>query len=178
VPVDVTRLLTSLEARIKQAAGVACALDTSGGQILALADAGQLEQVVLAVASQDLESARERTRLSLKCSMEGEYACIALRDDGQGLDAAKQAAVFETGLTAKTGSTEAQSGLALAGAYSLVRQWGGDITFISQPGRGSEYRIYLRTPESHLAKRHVRSRRQARRAMILLVEDKPAFADS
>jgi len=68
VPVDVTRLLTSLEARIKQAAGVACTFDKAAGSILALADAGQLEQVILAVASEDLESAQQRTRLSLKCA--------------------------------------------------------------------------------------------------------------
>ena len=168
VPIDVTKLLTGLEARIKQAAAVACSIDASGGPVWALADAGQLEQVILTLASQDLESARERTRLTLKCSTEGEHACISLRDDGKGLDAAKQAAVFETGLTAKTDSKEAQSGMALAGAYSLVRQWGGDIEFTSEPGRGSEYRINLRTPASQPVPE---SPAKPGRATILVVED-------
>jgi CheY-like chemotaxis protein len=54
--------------------------------------------------------------------------------------------MFESALTAKTDSPEAQSGMALARAYNMVRHWGGDIAFSSKAG-SSEYRVSLR-PES------------------------------
>jgi len=141
-PVDVTQLLAGLQDRIKQAAGVPCSVELSGGPVWALTDGGQLEKVILTLASKDLESARERSRLTVSCSTEAPHACISLRDDGRSLDPAKQAGIFESGLTAKMDSPEAQSGMALARAYSLVRQWGGDIAFSSGP-TGSEYRINL-----------------------------------
>jgi CheY-like chemotaxis protein len=141
-PVDLTQLLASLQDRIKQAAGVACSVELPGGPVVALTDGGQLEKVILTLASQNLESARERSRLTVSCSMEGPHASISLSDNGRGLDPLKQAGIFESGLTAKMDSPEAQSGMALARAYSLVRQWGGDIAFSSRP-TGSEYRIYL-----------------------------------
>lgn len=153
-PLDLTALIAGLEKRVKEAAGegVTLAMEPAEGPVLALADAGQLEQVILTLASKDLESAPRRTHLSLDCSTETiaarKYACVTLRDNGRGLDAAKQAAVFESGLTAKVDSPEAHSGMALARAYNLVRQWGGDIEFSSRQPQGSEYRVYLPQPES------------------------------
>ena len=147
-PVDVSELVTRMEARIQQFAGerVTLTIEGAGGPVLALADAAQLEQAILTLASQDLESARERGRLTVRTETIGAQACITLRDDGRGLDASQQAAAFESGLTATADSIEANSGMALARAYSLVRQWGGDIVLASRISLGSEYRVYLPRP--------------------------------
>jgi CheY-like chemotaxis protein len=48
--------------------------------------------------------------------------------------------VFE-GFLSKQGETAV--GPALARAYAIVREWGGDIAFFSEPFRGSTFLVYL-----------------------------------
>jgi CheY-like chemotaxis protein len=70
----------------------------------------------------------------------GTYTCLTVHDDGRGLDGPHRDGVFENFL-AKQG--EKSAGPALANAYSVVREWGGDIAFFSEPFRGSTFQVYL-----------------------------------
>ena len=154
-PLNLGALLTGLEERIHTAAGAPVALEmsTAGGPVWTMADREQFEDAILALVSEEREGARERSRVTIGCEIEiltervpeaslkpGAYARVAIQDDGQGLDSAKKAAIFESVLS---GKELEPSGPAIARAYSMIREWGGDIAFSSEPFRGSTFLIYL-----------------------------------
>jgi PAS domain S-box-containing protein len=155
-PVNVTAAIAHIEEQIAHAAGEGCAVhvvSTEGDAIWAMAEEMQLEEVVLALVSPERADARERRHLTIGCEIDtiadyvpgmtlapGTYARLAVHDDGRGMETAKRNAVFE-GFLAKPG--ESGAGPALALAYAIVREWGGDIAFFSEPYRGSTFLIYL-----------------------------------
>jgi PAS domain S-box-containing protein len=154
LPINVTQALARMDEMIVHAAGEGCAVHLgSGDPVWAMAEATQLEEVILALISHDREDARERSQLTIGCEVDtvrelvpgttlqpGKYTCIAIHDDGQGTDRAMRAGIFESFLS-KPG--EKTAGPALARAYAIVREWGGDIAFFSEPFRGSTFLVYL-----------------------------------
>jgi len=109
----------------------------------------------------------------------GKYAHITVNDDGPEMDAAQAAGVFEPVLS-KTGESvpAAATGLALARAYSIVHQWGGDIAFSSEPGHGSTFAIYLPLvePEGAPAKQ-TEAQPGGKPATILVVDDETGIRE-
>ncbi len=108
----------------------------------------------------------------------GEYVCLAVSDDGCGMDSATLASVFEPFFTTK--APGAGTGLGLATIYGIVKQNDGFINVYSEPEKGTTFRIYL--------PRHVGEVFEAAPATvsevpvghgetILLVEDEPALLD-
>ncbi len=66
---------------------------------------------------------------------------IAVIDSGSGIEKAAQDRVFEPFYTTKP--VDKGSGLGLPMVYGFVVQSGGRITLESQPGQGTELRMYL-----------------------------------
>jgi PAS domain S-box-containing protein len=154
-PVNVSQVLSQMEEKIAHAAGEGCAayVSSAGEAVWALADQTQLEEIILALISHDREDARERSHIAIGCETDtitehlpgtmlapGTYARLTIHDDGRGLDRAGGDAVFE-GFLSKP--REKSAGPALASAYAIVREWGGDIAFFSEPFRGSTFLVYL-----------------------------------
>lgn len=152
-PVNLNELLPASEPRIARAAGegVKIEMNRPSGPVWASANAAQLEEVIETLASRDRAGAEERTRLRVSWDAAvirerttpatlapGRYARIVLEGDGRGIEAARQAAVFDPAVS--PGKAE---GLAMARAYSVVREWGGDIAVSGEPGRGSAFTVYL-----------------------------------
>ena len=157
--------------------------------VWALADPDHLEEVILALVS--AARAREQSRVTVACDVEtiaesvasatlrpGVYARILIHGDGPGPEPEKRAALFESFLTAK--DPEKGAGPALARAYAIVREWGGDIAFSSEPSQGSTFTVYLRhsaaeseaeAPEEPRANTGAGARGET----ILLVEDEPGI---
>jgi len=74
--------------------------------------------------------------LSLK---PGTYVCLCIADTGEGIDAAIVNRVFEPYFTTKKTGT----GLGLSVISRIVKQYGGDICFTSEPGHGSLFQVYI-----------------------------------
>jgi CheY-like chemotaxis protein len=142
--------ILNLRSKITAAAGerVAVELTVNRVAVLAMADPVQLGEVLSAV----IAGGRDKTRITIAWDVEtvaerlsptalaaGKYARITIHGDGPGLDAGQAAGVFDPALS-KTGDP---AGLALARAYSVVHEWGGDIGFASEPGQGTTFTIYL-----------------------------------
>jgi two-component system sensor histidine kinase FlrB len=64
---------------------------------------------------------------------------ITVRDNGSGIPAAIKARIFEPFVTTRPQGT----GLGLAVVKSVIEKFGGEITFSTQPGNGTEFRIIL-----------------------------------
>ena len=190
---------TILNARAKLSAaageGVALELNANSAAILASADAVQLAEVLSAVvAGVQRSTPRERTRVAVAWGVTaieerlsptalaaGKYASITVRDDGHGLDAEQAVSVFDPALSKNPAA--GTPGLALARAYSIVHEWGGDIAFASQPGQGSTFTIYLPyvEPETGPATAHPPAPKAAAKRegspTILVVEDEAGIRE-
>jgi two-component system cell cycle sensor histidine kinase/response regulator CckA len=111
-------------------------------------------------------------------SVPGEYVLLAVSDNGCGMDAGTLSHLFEPFFTTK--AVGKGTGLGLATVYGMVKQNNGFIDVISQPGRGTTFKIYLprhATEAGWTAK--VDATQPAARGLetILLVEDEPMILD-
>jgi nitrogen-specific signal transduction histidine kinase/CheY-like chemotaxis protein len=106
----------------------------------------------------------------------GEYAMLAVSDNGCGMDAETLSHLFEPFFTTK--ALGKGTGLGLATVYGVVMQNNGFINVYSEPGQGTTFKIYLRR---HLAKAVSLTEKEPDRAglrgheTVLLVEDEPAI---
>jgi CheY-like chemotaxis protein len=102
----------------------------------------------------------------------GEYAMIAVRDNGAGMSKEILEHIFEPFFTTK--DLGKGTGLGLATVYGIVRQNNGYIDVRSEPGEGTTFKIYLPRCENKTDEptSEVKSRRiSGGEETILLVED-------
>jgi CheY-like chemotaxis protein len=104
----------------------------------------------------------------------GDYVMLSIADTGVGMHEDVKRHIFEPFFTTKARGKG--SGLGLATSYGIVRQSGGTITFESEAGRGTTFRIYLPRTHEALAGRSVTDIKALPRGheTILVVEDEAA----
>ncbi|MCU1285694.1 MAG: sensor hybrid histidine kinase [Acidobacteriales bacterium] len=118
-------------------------------------DPAQLEQVILNMAINARDAMPLGGQLVIECAnvfidtrqaeeqglVAGDYVQLRVSDTGHGMDADTRAHVFEPFFTTK--ELGKGTGLGLATAYGIVRQHGGNITVVSEVGKGTSFRILL-----------------------------------
>jgi PAS domain S-box-containing protein len=148
------------------------------------ADRGQLEQVLLnlAVNARDamprggcltIETRGAEVEAGGEASLEpGRYVVLSVADTGCGMDETTRAHVFEPFFTTK--GPGKGTGLGLATVYGIVRQSGGRVSFESEVGRGTTFRVHLPAvlgEEATLPPRAPEAAPEAGWETVLLVED-------
>ncbi len=110
-------------------------------------------------------------------NLSGDCVMIAVSDNGVGIDPQVKERVFEPFFTTK--EVGKGTGLGLSSSYGIVRQHGGDIRVISEPGRGATFQIYLPVASENVEETPAPESKPVRQSgteTILLVEDDPAVA--
>jgi CheY-like chemotaxis protein/two-component sensor histidine kinase len=195
--IDLRDVVRTTERMLRRLIGEDVTLTTELAEehCLVLADAGQLEQVIvnvvlnardamptggslqISVSNEVVDAAAAAAARALGEVSPGSYAVLAVRDTGEGMDDATRSRIFDPFFTTK--EVGKGTGLGLATVYGIVSQSGGYITVDSERGNGTTFRIFLPlTDEEQLhpdgARRHARHG-GGDGATVLLVEDEPAL---
>jgi PAS domain S-box-containing protein len=189
---DVTQVVAAMEPVLRRIIGDECRLELrlDGEPRMVVADAGQLEQVLLnlAINARDAMApggvlsietgtvelteayARQRPGVSIQ---PGSYALLTVTDSGHGMDRETLSHLFEPFFTTKP--VGQGTGLGLSVVYGIVKQSGGYVWVYSEPGLGTSFKVYLPLAQTtRVAPALTPSRPRSRSGeTILVVEDDP-----
>jgi two-component system, cell cycle sensor histidine kinase and response regulator CckA len=191
--VDVGSLVRNVERLLERAVTEEVVIRMSVAEVASpvLADAVQLEQVLLNLAVNASEAMPDGGALTIEVSdialgesyahrhhgvQPGHYVCLTVSDTGVGMDRATRERIWEPFFTTKSGGT----GLGLSTVYGIVRQSGGHVWVYSEPGTGTTFKIYLPAatsdvPDDTVA--HAPTTALGGTETILVVEDEALVRD-
>jgi PAS domain S-box-containing protein len=157
---DLNQVLAGMEGvfRLLMGGAVDTRIMPAPGLLAVMADAGQIEQVIMNLVINARDAMPNGGTLTLETAnvfldqeyvshfpefdiKAGAYVLLAISDTGIGMNAEVKAHVFEPFFTTK-GVGEG-TGLGLSTCYGIIKQSGGHISVYSEPARGATFKIYL-----------------------------------
>jgi PAS domain S-box-containing protein len=194
VPLNLNHVIAGIEKLLHRLIGEDIKITTrlSGDLGTVLMDPGQMEQVILnlSVNARDAmpdggELTFETRNVELGDSIAnannltaGRYVEFLVKDNGVGMDLSVQTRLFEPFFTTKPMGKG--TGLGLSTVYGILKQAHGHVSFTSQPGRGTTFRVFLpRIDSAQPADSRTAETESALngRETILIVEDDAAVCE-
>lgn len=185
---DVNAVITGMKAMLHRLIGENINLSTVTGKdpVLIKADPGYLEQVVLNLCVNARDAMPRGGKLTLEVSrvrvaseyvhrhgtlQPGEYALLAVSDNGCGMTAETEEHIFEPFFTTKP--RDKGTGIGLSTVYGIVKQSGGTIVVHSEEGSGTVFKLYfpLSSEEAAAAKQQTGRKFAAVTGTVLIVDD-------
>ena len=162
-PININALMKRIEKLLFRLIGEDIELSTNltDKDVISMADAGQIEQVLLNLATNARDAMPNGGHLTLDTQRvelddtfirshgygePGMFTVISVSDTGSGMDKETMAKIFEPFFTTK--EVEKGTGLGLAMVYGIIKQHNGYINVYSEPGSGTTFRLYLPAIES------------------------------
>jgi two-component system cell cycle sensor histidine kinase/response regulator CckA len=157
-PVHIDTLISHTGKLIRRIIGEDIEFHTafSNKKLLVMADAGQLEQVLMNLASNARDAMPNGGRLSISTEQvvveegsealydlpePGSYALISVADSGTGIDRKSIDRLFEPFFTTK--EVGKGTGLGLSIVHGIIKQHDGSVLVSSEPGKGTTFEIFL-----------------------------------
>src|SRR3990170_2112564 len=173
-PVRLNDLVRSLEQLLPPLLGERIALTPHlfRGELTVTADPGQLEQVLMNLATNARDAMPDGGELSIETALfeldtafqgrhgygvAGRYALVSVVDTGAGIPKEIRERIFEPFFTTKEPGKG--TGLGLSIVYNIIKQHSGFINCYSEPGGGTVFKVYL--PLAEVAAEEARPERQA-----------------
>lgn len=164
-------------------------VDANDRKLRALADVGQLHQVISNLIINARDAMPDGGRITLRVCREPpdsrfefgvvpqveRFAHLIIQDQGSGMSAETRRQIFEPLFTTKRHGT----GLGLAIAHQVIRQHGGLIFVESEPGIGTSFHLFLPLANGDAPKRNHEAPAAGappKQCRVLLVEDDPNVA--
>ncbi len=157
-PVNLNEIIRKVECLLVRLIGEDLELKTilTDKDVTVLADAGQIEQVLmnlvtnardampeggcLFIETDTIELDEESAKTHESCKP-GTYAVIVVTDSGMGMDETTRERIFEPFFTTKEEGRG--TGLGLAMVYGIIKQHNGSVEVESEVGKGTVFKIYL-----------------------------------
>jgi nitrogen-specific signal transduction histidine kinase len=157
-PININAMMKRFEKLLSRLIGEDIELSThfTDKDVISMADAGQIEQVLLNLATNARDAMPQGGHLTLDTQLvelddtfiqdqgygePGMFAVISVSDTGSGMGHETMAKIFEPFFTTKEAGKG--TGLGLAIAYGIIKQHNGYINVYSEPEQGTTFRIYL-----------------------------------
>lgn len=114
-------------------------------------DAMLIQQVLINILENAVQHGGNVTRLMLRVSLQGKWACFEVTDNGRGIPADRLSAIF-TGLYDSkdhpVDNAKRNAGIGLSVCATIIRAHGGDISAENLPEGGARFRFRLKTEEN------------------------------
>ena len=158
VPLDLNDVMTRVERMLSRllGEGVTLRVEPAPGLPSVVADAVELEQVVLNLALNARDAMPDGGEVVLRTGRRslseaeldrhpgleaGAYVTLAVSDTGCGIDHAIVSRIFEPFFTTK--AVGKGTGLGLSMVYGIVSRLGGKVEVDTEPGQGTTFRLFL-----------------------------------
>ncbi|HEX8526180.1 ATP-binding protein, partial [Allosphingosinicella sp.] len=186
-PVEVNGVIANMQRILAHTIGAAIEIRTelAPDSARAVCDENQLENAVLNLAINARDAMPDGGVLTISTALAveedapdlepGDYVCVSVEDDGEGMAEDVLARAIEPFFSTKP--LGKGTGLGLAQVYGVARQSGGTVRIDSAPGRGTRVRILLPRAPAAEAVQSDSERAEpdrgpaARGARILVVDD-------
>ncbi len=157
-PLDINHIIKRLEKFIMRIIGEDIEFRTvlTPDDLNVMADLSQMEQILMNLAANARDSMPKQGKLTIRTEAvridnefikfhgygaEGQYSLISISDTGTGMDEQTREKIFEPFFTTK--EVNKGTGLGLSIVYGIIKQHNGFINVYSEPGEGTNFRIYL-----------------------------------
>lgn len=156
-PVNINENIRKVETLLLRTIGEDIDLrsELAPGDLIVNADAGQIDQVLMNLATNARDAMQQGGILSIETSVvesdelgagpagdgKQRYVRILVTDTGVGMDEKTREKIFEPFFTTK--DLGRGTGLGLSMVYGIIKQHNGDIRCYSEPGTGTTFKIYL-----------------------------------
>ncbi|HUJ16644.1 MAG TPA: response regulator [Nitrospirota bacterium] len=191
VPVNVNEIIFRIGKLLTRLIGedIELKMDLEGRDLIILADIGQIEQVLMNLATNARDAMVIGGTMTIKTEQvildqdfikmhgygnQGRYALLSVTDTGMGMDETTRTRIFEPFFTTK--EVGKGTGLGLSMVYGIVKQHEGYITVASKRGIGTTFKIYLPLVQTQAQDLDVTEPLEARRGTetVLVAEDDDA----
>jgi len=132
-------------------------------------------RLTVETANEKLDEEYTRTRQEVE---PGAYVMIAVSDSGHGIDGDTLGSVFDPFFTTKEKGLG--TGLGLSTVFGIVKQHGGHISAYSEVGRGTTFKVYLRSVDEEAERSFHGPSAEPRpvgKETVLVVEDEDVVCD-
>ena len=196
--VDVNARVQSLRELFDRTLGPSISLDIVAAADLwpTVCDANQLESTLLNLVINARDAMHDEGVLRIESRnltvneqdlahapglAQGDYICLTVADNGEGMTAEIASKAFEPFFTTK--ALGEGTGLGLSMSYGFAKQSNGHITIDSEPGRGTRVMLYLprytgnRSAQTSETTRDRTMTKSSKTHTVLVVEDEPMIRE-
>jgi two-component system, NtrC family, sensor kinase len=148
---DVLKSSARLLSHQKRGDNIEITVDVNKELLLVNADEGQLQQAVIALATNAIDAMPNGGKLCFKAYKQTHRIIIEVKDTGIGISSEDLPKIFEPFFTTK--EVGKGTGLGLAVCYGIITEHGGRLSVRSTLGKGTTFMMYLPTPNDKNSKK-------------------------